>query len=88
MMENTKRIDWGKIGNAAKEILISIGQGNFLIRMKVHKLFPYILVLFILGCANIWLSDEVEQAALRVERRQCFSRWGRKSGSRTNRQTE
>ena len=68
MMENTKRMDWGKIGNAAKEILISIGQGNFLIRMKVHKLFPYILVLFILGCANIWLSYEVEQAALRVER--------------------
>ena len=25
-------------------------------------------MLFILGCANIWLSYEVEQAALRVER--------------------
>ncbi len=65
---DTKKIDWGKIGNAIKETLISIGQGSFLIRMKVHKLFPYILVLFILGCANIWLSYEVEQAALRVER--------------------
>lgn len=65
---NIKSIDWSKIGNAAKEILISIGQGNFLIRMKVHKLFPYILVLFIIGCANIWLSYEVEQAALRVEK--------------------
>ena len=65
---NIKSIDWSKIGNAAKEILISIGQGNFLIRMRVHKLFPYILVLFIIGCANIWLSYEVEQAALRVEK--------------------
>ena len=65
---NIKDIDWSKIGNAVKETLISIGQGNFLIRMKVHKLFPYILVLFIIGCANIWLSYEVEQAALRVER--------------------
>lgn len=63
-----KDIDWSKIGTAFKETLISIGQGTFLIRMRVDKLFPYILVLFILGCANIWLSYEVEQAALRVEK--------------------
>ena len=60
--------DWSKIGSAIKETLISIGQGNFLLRLRVDKLFPYILVLFILGCANIWLSYEVEQAALRVEK--------------------
>ena len=61
-------IDWGQVAKATKETLLSIGQGNFLIRLRVDKLFPYILVLFILGCANIWLSYEVEQAALRVER--------------------
>lgn len=63
-----KDIDWGKVGKAIKETLISIGQGNFLLRLRVDKLFPYILVLFIIGCANIWLSYEVEQAALKVER--------------------
>ena len=63
-----KDIDWSKTGTAIKETLISIGQGNFLLRLRVDKLFPYIFVLFILGCANIWLSYKVEQAALRVEK--------------------
>lgn len=63
-----RKIDWNKVGQAAKETLISIGQGNFLLRMRVDKLFPYILVLFALGCTNIWLSYKVEQAALKVER--------------------
>ena len=63
-----KGIDWSKTRIAIKETLISIGQGNFLLRLRVDKLFPYIFVLFILGCANIWLSYKVEQAALRVER--------------------
>lgn len=63
-----KNIDWGKIGHATKETLYSIGKGTFLLRLRVDKLFPYILVLFILGCLNIWLSFEVEQAVLQVER--------------------
>ena len=63
-----QNIDWSKIGNAIKETLISIGQGNFLLRLRVDKLFPYILVLFIIGWANIWLNYEVEQAALKVEK--------------------
>ena len=63
-----KEIDWSKTGAALKETLISIGQGTFLLRLRVDKLFPYIFVLFIIGCANIWLSYKVEQAALRVER--------------------
>ena len=64
---NIKEIDWSKVGKAAKEILISIGQGTFLLRLRVDKLFPYILVLFILGCLNIWFNYETEQAALKVE---------------------
>lgn len=63
-----RNIDWGRVGKAAKETLISIGQGTFLIRLRVDKLFPYILVLFILGCANIWMSYMVEQAVLKVEK--------------------
>mgnify|MGYP003326307526 CR=1 FL=1 len=63
-----KDIDWSKVGTAFKETLVSVGRGTFLIRMRVDKLFPYILVLFVIGCANIWLSYEVEQAALRVEK--------------------
>lgn len=63
-----KNIDWTKVGKAIKETLISIGQGTFLIRLRVDKLFPYILVLFTLGCMNIWMSYMVEQAALKVEK--------------------
>ena len=65
---NFKDIDWSAVGNSAKEILISIGQGTFLLRLKAHKLFPYILVFFVLGCLNIWLNYEVEQAALEFEK--------------------
>ena len=65
---NIKNIDWSKVGRAAKETLVSIGQGTFLIRLRVDKLFPYILVLFILGCTNIWMSYMVEQAVLKVEK--------------------
>ena len=63
-----KNIDWAKIGSAAKETLISVGQGTFLLRLRVDKLFPYILVLFLIGCLNIWWNYEVEQAVLRVEK--------------------
>lgn len=63
-----KNIDWGKVAKASKETLISIGQGTFLLRLRVDKLFPYILVLFVFGWLNIWLNYRVEQAALKVER--------------------
>lgn len=63
-----RKTDWAKVRKAAKEILISIGQGTFLLRLRVDKLFPYILVFFVLGCMNIWLNYETEQAALKVEK--------------------
>lgn len=63
-----RNIDWSKVGKAAKEILISIGQGTFLLRLRVDKIFPYILVFFILGWLNIWLNYKTEQAALKVEK--------------------
>ena len=49
---NIKEIDWSKVGTAIKETMISIGQGSFLLRLRVDKLFPYILVLFIIGGAD------------------------------------
>ncbi len=63
-----RNIDWGKFAKTTKEVLVSIGQGNFLIRMGIHKLFPYILVLFLLGMLNIVLNYVTEQAALKVEK--------------------
>ena len=63
-----RNIDWGKVAKASREILISIGQGTFLLRLRVDKLFPYILVLFVLGGLNILFNYETEQAALKVEK--------------------
>lgn len=65
---NIKEIDWREVRKTTKMILISIAEGNFLLKLRADKLFPFILVLFILGCMNIWLNYEVEQTALKVER--------------------
>ena len=34
---NIKEIDWSKVGTAIKETMISIGQGSFLLRLRVDK---------------------------------------------------
>ena len=62
-----RNIDWGRVGKAAKETLISIGQGTFLIRLRVDKLFPYILYAFALAWLSIWLSYKAEKTMYRVE---------------------
>ena len=64
-------IDWGQVAKATKETLLSIGQGNFLIRLRVDKLFPYILVLFILGCANIYIDTSLQLRVNDVDK--CFT---------------
>lgn len=63
-----KDIDWKAIGRALKETILSIGRGDILIRMKVHRLFPYILYAFALGWVSIWLSYKTEQKMLEVEK--------------------
>lgn len=63
-----KSIDWKAIAHAIKETFLSIGRGDILIRMKVHRLFPYILYAFILGWVSIWFSYKTEQAMLKVEK--------------------
>ena len=38
--------------------------------MRVDKLFPYILYLFLLGCISIWMSYKTEQTMLKVQKNQ------------------
>lgn len=66
-MGNRFDIDWKKIGTAVKEFFIALGRGELLTRMRVDKLFPYILYLFLLGCVSIWMSYKAEQTMLRVQ---------------------
>lgn len=63
-----KAIDWKAVAKAAKETILSIGRGDILIRMQVHRLFPFILYAFILGWVSIWFSYKTEQAMLAVEK--------------------
>lgn len=62
-----KDIDWKAVGKAAVETLKSIGRGDILIRMRVDKLFPYILYTFFLGIVSIWLSYKAENTMYKVE---------------------
>ena len=49
------------------DILKSIGRGDILIRMQVHRLFPYILYMFFIAWVSIWLSYKAEKTMYRVE---------------------
>lgn len=62
-----KDIDWRAVWKAFIEILKSIGRGDILIRMRVDKLFPYILYTFFLGIVSIWLSYKAENTMHMVE---------------------
>ena len=62
-----KNIDWNALMKAAVEALKSIGRGDFLIRMRVDKLFPYILYTVFIGIVSIWLSYMAEKTMYRVE---------------------
>ncbi len=62
-----KDIDWKAVWKAFIEILKSIGRGDILIRMRVDKLFPYILYTFFLGIVSIWLSYKAENTMHQVE---------------------
>ena len=62
-----KRIDWKAVGNAFIETLKSIGRGDILLRMQVHKFFPGILYMFGIALLSIWLSYSIEKAMYKVE---------------------
>lgn len=48
---------------SAKAIL----KGEFLLRMRVDKVFPHILWLFALMWVSIWLSMKIDDTLIRVE---------------------
>lgn len=62
-----RNIDWKAVGKAFIETLRSIGRGDILLRMRVDKLFPYILYTFALAWLSIWLSYKAEKTMYRVE---------------------
>ena len=66
-MVKWKEIDWKAVGNAIIETMRSIGRGDILLRMRVDKLFPFILYTFALALTSIWLSYKADQTMYRVE---------------------
>ncbi len=53
---------------SAKSWLKSIISGDILLRMRVDRLFPYILYMFVLGWLSILMSYKIEQTMTRLER--------------------
>ena len=45
-----------------------MARGDLLTRLRVDRLLPYILYLFVLGCISIWMSYHAEQTMLKVEK--------------------
>ncbi len=54
--------------DTVKDILKSIISGDILLKMRVHKLFPYILYAFVLGWLSIWMSYRMEQTMSLAEK--------------------
>ncbi len=52
---------------AVKNIFKSIISGDILLRMRVDRLFPYILYAFVLGGLNIWMSYQMELTMTQAE---------------------
>ena len=55
-------------GSMVKNVAKSIISGDILVRMRLHKGFPYIIYFFALGWLSIWISFKAEQAMVQVER--------------------
>ena len=60
----------GKEKLAAKTVMKSIWSGDILLLLRVDKLLPYILFLFVLGWVNIFLNYRIEQTMVQVEKNQ------------------
>ncbi len=57
-----------KVGSSAKSVFKSIISGDILLRLRVDKLFPYILYAFALGWISILMSYKMEQTLSTVEK--------------------
>ena len=53
---------------SVKTVIKSILSGDILILMRVDRALPYILFLFVLGWANIFLNYSIEQTMAKVEK--------------------
>ncbi len=58
----------GEKTDAFKDILKSIISGDILLKMRVDKLFPYILYAFFLGWLSILMSYSMEQTMSLAEK--------------------
>lgn len=56
------------LASSVKSIVKSIISGDILLRLRVDKLFPYILYAFALGWISIFLSYKMEQTLTVVEK--------------------
>ena len=50
-----------------KTVFKSILNGDILLLLRVDRLLPYILVLFVMGWVNILLNYKIEQTMVKVE---------------------
>ncbi len=61
------KIRWKSIIQTIRNIVVAIGRGDLILRMRADKLFPYILYTFLLAWLSIWLSYKAEGTMLKVE---------------------
>ena len=62
------KIEVKSIAGSIRSIMKSIISGDILLRLRVDKLFPYILYAFALGWISIFLSYKMEQTLTVVEK--------------------
>ena len=62
------KIEVKSIAGSIRSIMKSIISGDILLRLRVDKLFPYILYAFALGWISIFMSYKMEQTLTVVEK--------------------
>ena len=68
MKDKKKGITGKDIATAIGKGLQTMGYGDLLIRLKIHKLLPYLLYAFFLSMVSIFMSYKAEQTMLKMER--------------------
>ena len=63
----SRKIDWKAAGRITVEAIKSLGRGDFLLKLKIHRFLPHILWLVTLGTISILLSYYAEKTMHRVE---------------------
>ena len=63
-----KTSKWKRFGSAFWETIKAIGYGDILLRLRVDKILPYILYVFLLSMISIFMSYKAEQTMLTREK--------------------